>query len=252
MPPSDWNASLYDQAAHFVTDYGKALLDDLKPQAGERILDVGCGTGHLTQQISASGATVIGIDSSQNMVETARSTYPEIEFVQADAAHFEFADPFDAIFSNAALHWVSNAKGAVVSMARALKPGGRFVIEMGGKGNVSILVGGLFQAFQEMGLGEVGHRWFFPSIGEYSSMLESEGIEPTLAWLFERPTPLLGESGVRDWFALFGDAIQTTVPKEEFERAVERAESILRPQLYKDGVWIADYRRLRIIGRKIS
>ncbi|HYE71933.1 MAG TPA: class I SAM-dependent methyltransferase, partial [Blastocatellia bacterium] len=121
-----WDSSLYDQKHAYVTKYGEGVLDLLNSQAGERILDVGCGTGHLTKKIAESGAEVVGIDSSAEMIEVARTTYPEINFVVADATDFSFDKPFDAIFSNAALHWVKPPEQAVICMSRALKSGGRF------------------------------------------------------------------------------------------------------------------------------
>lgn len=249
---TDWNAHLYDAAAHFVTDYGSALIDLLKPQPGERILDVGCGTGHLTKQIQNAKAQVVGIDASPNMIETAKAAYPDVEFLLADASDFRFDQPFDAIFSNAALHWVQDAEGAVRCMSAALKPGGRFVIEMGGKGNVQNLIGGLFEALKQFDCLDATHRWYFPSIGEYASLLERYGIEPTSVLLFDRPTRLEGENAIEDWFTIFGANIVADVSEECFGDAVQKAKDILRPKLFREGDWYADYRRLRIVGRKLS
>lgn len=252
MRASDWDARLYDSAAHFVTDYGTALLDLLAPQPGERILDVGCGTGHLTKQIQDLGAKVVGLDSSPNMIATARESYPEIEFVQADASDFSFDEPFDVIFSNAALHWVTNAEGAVASMSKALKPGGRFVIEMGGKGNIRLLISALFEALKKFDCYDASHRWFFPSIGEYASLLEKYEIEPVSVWLFDRPTKLEGDNAIVDWFTIFGEAIRADVSEDCFVEAVQMAQDALRPTLFRDGQWFADYRRLRVVARKLS
>jgi len=248
---TDWNAHLYDSAAHFVTDYGAAIVDLLAPQPGERILDVGCGTGHLTKQLKDAGAEVVGLDASPNMIETAKQTYPDLEFVLADASDFHFDQPFDAIFSNAALHWVQNAEGAVRSMSEALKPGGRFVIEMGGHGNVSVLIGGLFEALKKFDCESPSHKWYFPSIGEYASLLEKHGIEPTSVWLFDRPSKLEGDQGFEDWFTIFGSNVVADVTEDCFKEAVLAAKEILRPKLYKEGAWYADYRRLRIVARKL-
>ncbi len=136
-----WNSSLYEQKHSFVFKYGEEVLALLNPQRGERILDVGCGTGHLTKLIAEAGAEVVGIDSSPEMVEAARVACPDINFVVADAADFSFTEPFDAVFSNAALHWVTEAKQAMVCMAQSLKQGGRFVVELGGKGNLTAITG---------------------------------------------------------------------------------------------------------------
>ncbi len=252
MRTNDWDATLYDKAAHFVTDYGASLLDLLDPKPGERILDIGCGTGHLTNDIRQRGAKVIGLDSSANMVKKAREDYPEMEFVQADASAFTFKEPFDAIFSNAALHWVTDAENAISCMSSALRPGGRFVIEMGGKGNIQSLVEALFAALKELNCDDATHRWFFPSIGEYSTLLEKHRIEVTSAWLYDRPTKLEGDNAIVDWFTLFHDAIQANVDDTRFSEAVKRAQQKLEPTNLKDGVWYADYRRLRIVGKRLS
>lgn len=251
MRTSDWDAKLYDTAAHFVTDYGSAIIDLLDPKPGERILDVGCGTGHLTNEIRRREAKVVGIDSSPNMIRTARETYPELEFVQADASSFTFKEPFDAIFSNAALHWVTDAEHAVRCMSQALRPGGRFVIEMGGKGNIQTLISALFKALEKFDCYDASHRWFFPSIGEYASMLEQHRIEVTSAWLFDRPTKLEGENAIVDWFTIFGEAIKADVEEDCFAEAVKIAQTNLEATQKKDGVWYADYRRLRIVGKRL-
>ncbi len=252
MRSTDWDAKLYDNAAGFVTAYGGAVLDLLEPVPGERILDVGCGTGHLTHEIQLKGTKVVGIDASPNMIQQARVAYPDIEFVQADASNFSFDEPFDAIFSNAALHWVTDAENAVKCMSRALKPGGRFVIEMGGKGNINKLITALFQALKQFNCHDARHRWFFPSIGEYGTLLERHGIEPTSAWLFDRLTKLEGENAIVDWFTIFGEAIHADVDEKCFAEAVTLAQASLEPELKQDGVWYADYRRLRIVGKRLN
>lgn len=251
MRTSDWDARLYDSAAGFVTAYGGALVDLLNPQPGERILDIGCGTGHLTHEIRQRGAEVVGLDASPNMVEEARAAYPDIEFIQADASNFQLDAPFDAIFSNAALHWVTDAENAVACMARALRPGGRFVIEMGGKGNIDQLITALFEALKHFDCHDAKHRWYFPSIGEYSTLLEKHGIEPTSVWLFDRPTKLEGENPIVDWFTIFGEAIHADVDEKCFAEAVRMAQVALEPMIRKEGVWYADYRRLRIVAKRL-
>src|SRR5262249_49917586 len=154
------------------------LIGLLSPQSGERILDVGCGTGHLTHQISLSGADVTGLDRSAAMVEQARKSYPHLNFIVADAANFELPEPFDAVFSNAALHWVKRAAQAAACIVQALKPGGRFVAEFGGKGNLAAFHGAIKNAMQAMsiGVGEDLDMWYFPSIGEYASLLEGHHL----------------------------------------------------------------------------
>jgi trans-aconitate 2-methyltransferase len=155
-----WDTSLYDQKHAFVFKYGEELIGVLDPQRGERILDVGCGTGHLTSRISDRGAYVRGIDNSVEMIESARAAYPQIDFRVADAADFAFPEPFDGVFSNAALHWVKRSEDAVICMSRVLRPGGRFVVEFGGFGNVRRIYTAIEAAVKEvLGNGRSGKQF---------------------------------------------------------------------------------------------
>jgi trans-aconitate methyltransferase len=248
----DWDANLYERSHSFVWKHGAALLDLLAPQPGERILDLGCGTGHLTAQIAAAGASVVGIDSSPTMIEQARREYPLLHFEVADARSFAFAEPFDAVFSNAALHWVKPPEPVIACVRRALKPGGRFVAEFGGKGNVRAIAAALAEAARALGVTGPEDWWYFPSIGEYASLLERDGLEVGQAALFDRPTALEGEQGMRRWVEMFGSAWLNAVPaarRDDFLRAVEER---LRPALCRDGTWHADYRRLRVVARRVD
>jgi len=227
-----WDPRLYDSTHRYVFDYGKSLLDLLAPQAGERILDLGCGTGHLTNQIAETGANVLGIDSSPEMIGQARQNYPKLKFQLANAASFQAAEPFDAVFSNAVLHWIKPPEPAAAAIAGALRPGGRFVAEFGGKGNIAAVVGATGS-----------NPWYFPSIGEYASLLEASGLEVDLATLFDRPTVVEGENGMREWLTMFFTPLLLEV---EMQRVI----AALRPKLYRDGNWVIDYRRLRIVATK--
>ena len=252
MSNSDWNASLYDQKHAFIFEYGKSLISDLNPQPGESILDIGCGTGHLAKAIAEARAHVIGIDSSVSMIETARKAYPDIEFLVADARDFAFPAPFDAIFSNATLHWVTEPERAVSRIAASLKTGGRFVAEFGGKGNVAAIVTALQQALEERGHTRVDSGWYFPSIGEYATLLENHGLEARSALLFDRPTQLTdGEMGLRNWIMMFAERMFREVPGDVKQQVVDTAEEKLRPALFQEGHWYADYRRLRILAYKV-
>ena len=251
MSNNDWNSTLYDQKHAFVFEYGRGLIPVLDPQPGELILDLGCGTGHLTKTIAESGARFIGIDSSQPMIETARATYPELEFLIADARNFSFTDPFDAIFSNATLHWVQPAESVVRCISTSLKTGGRFVAEFGGKGNVATIIKAVQQSIRELTDTEMDFGWYFPSIGEYASLLEQYGLAVRSAVLFERPTLLEdGEMGLRNWLHMFGDRVFHRLPEAVREQVLERTEGKARPYLFKDRQWFADYVRLRIVASK--
>jgi len=248
VPDNNWNATLYDQKHAFVFEYGKGLIPLLNPQPDELILDLGCGTGHLTKTIAESGARVIGIDSSPRMIDMARTSYPELEFHVADARNFSFTTPFDAIFSNATLHWVRPPESVVGCIAASLKAGGRFVAEFGGKGNVATIITAFQQSLRELTHIEGNFGWYFPSIGEYASLLEQHGLAVRSAILFERPTPLEdGEMGLRNWIHMFGNPIFQNVPDPVKEQVLELAEEKARPYLFRDNQWFADYVRLRMV-----
>jgi trans-aconitate methyltransferase len=222
------------------------LLELLGPGKGERILDLGCGTGQLTADIAATAAQVVGLDSSPEMLGQARQNYPHLKFVLADATSFRFDEPFDAVFSNAALHWVKNAEAAVECIAAALRPGGRFVAEFGGKGNIASIMGALDAVFGAA----VEERcpWWFPGIGEYASLLERHGLEVGQASLFDRPTPIEGEHGMEDWIEMFCGSYLRDLSADRAKEKVREVAEYLRPKLYREGIWMLDYRRLRVVA----
>jgi trans-aconitate methyltransferase len=245
-----WDSTLYDDRHSFVWKAGLGLLELLEPRAGERILDVGCGTGHLTAQIAERGSDVVGLDASLSMVAQARQNFPKMKFQLADVRNFQVEAPFDAVFSNAALHWVREPEAAIACMARALKPGGRLVLEMGGKGNIARIMAEAEAVLREAGF-QAEHRWYFPSIGEYASLLEKHGFEVRLAQNFARDTRLEHpERGMREWLEMFGGAYFEDVPAGERDALVRQIEARLKPHLWRDGAWFADYRRLRVAAEK--
>lgn len=245
-----WNSGLYDQAHSFVWKLAADLLPMLDAKQGEHILDLGCGTGHLTAEIARTGAHVIGIDSSAEMIEQARSTYPDIDFRIGDARSFTLDEAVDAVFSNAALHWVKPPQDAVRSIAAALKPGGRFVAEFGGKGNTRKLMAASFEVLRQHGI-ERQIPWYFPSIAEYGSILEQCGIELRQASLFDRLTALEeGDGAIPAWFDMFGGRIFAGIPEELRTSIYREITERLRGSLQKDGQWFVDYRRIRISAVK--
>lgn len=250
-----WNPALYQSGHSFVWEYGRDLVRLLAPQPGERILDVGCGTGQLTAEIAQAGAKVIGIDSSASMIEQARSNFPDIDFEIAEATALPYEQEFDAVFSNAVLHWVQDADRAASGIARALKPGGRFVAEFGGKGNVEALLDAAFHALADLGVPEEARRnpWYYPSIGEYAALLERHRLEVAFAALFDRPTPLeKGKSALSDWLTMFCGRLTASLSKDqepEFQRLVAEYAA---PHLLRDGQWVMDYRRLRVVAVRRS
>jgi trans-aconitate 2-methyltransferase len=248
-PMSTWDPALYRDKHAFVWENGRELVGLLAPKAAERILDVGCGPGQLTAEIAAAGAEVTGIDGSAAMLAEARKNYPELRFELMDAARISYDRQFHAVFSNAALHWVRDAGAAAAGMAHALRPGGRLVVEFGGKGNVQELRDAIGQALKAFDVRIPENTWFFPGIGEYAEMLERHGLEVTYASLFDRPTALAG--GLGDWIAMFGARYTAVMSPELREDFVRQVEDYARPALWRDGQWFADYRRLRITAVRL-
>jgi trans-aconitate methyltransferase len=244
-----WDSALYDDRHSFVWKKAGDLVDLLDPRRGERILDLGCGTGHLTAQIAARGADVIGLDASASMIAQARQNYPKLRFVLADARTFRLDETFDAVFSNAALHWIPESAPVIASVARALKPGRRFVLEMGAKGNIARIVEVLTSVLQESGR-VARNPWYFPTAGEYASQLEREGFEVQALWTIERWNKLEHpEKGLREWLEMFAGVWFEGIPPKAREGIVAEIESRLRPGLWCAGAWWADYRRLRVVSQ---
>ena len=195
----------------------------------------------------------MGIDSSAEMIAEARQKYSQVEFDVADARSFRFAQAFDAVFSNAVLHWVPEADLVIESVWNALRPGGRFVMEMGGKGNVAKLTAGLMGAYQHFAATPRvdANPWYYPSIAEYSGLLEKQGFDVSFAVLFDRPTPLAdGEAELRNWIRMFGGTFIKDVPEKDRQEFLCFVESETRSTLFHDGAWVADYRRLRVVALK--
>jgi trans-aconitate methyltransferase len=247
-----WDAAAYDRSFGFVTTHGEGVLADLAVQPGERVLDLGCGTGELTARIAALGAEVVGLDRDADMIRRARERYPALCFEQADGHDFERPggrDGFDAVFSNAALHWMLRPAAVIARVRAALRPGGRFVAEAGGAGNVARVAQALHRARAEVGLPPKAGPWFFPSIATYAALLEVGGLEPRQMMLFDRPTPLAeGESAMVDWMKMFASPLVDDLAAGAGETLLLRAAELVRPALFQDGRWSVDYRRLRFVA----
>ena len=239
---SQWDAADYARVGGFVPELGQAALDLLDPQAGEHILDVGCGDGTLTLKIKEAGADVVGIDNSLSMVAAAKAKGLDARLM--DAAQLKFAEAFDAAFSNATLHWVLDKERAARAIWFALKPGGRFAGEMGGQGNLSKLRQALDEELVARGFGPPAYaaNWY-PTPEEFSATYEQAGFKNIEARLIERPTEL--EHGVAAWVTTFraGWLDRAGVPHEE-------RQSIAEAVADRAGADTADYVRLRFIMRK--
>jgi trans-aconitate 2-methyltransferase len=225
---------------------GEGVVELLQPLAGERILDLGCGPGQLTKKISESGAQVVGVDSSPNMIGQARQNFPELRFALQDAATMTFENEFNAVFSNAALHWMLDPAAVVSAVSKALRTGGRFVAEMGGKGNIQTILSAIHRVVTKYHALPAS-RQYYPSISEYAGILEAHGLEVRMAELFDRPTPLEGEAGMENWIRQFKFYYFENAPAS----AVAEVISDLRSKLYDQNGWRADYRRLRFIAVKL-
>lgn len=247
-----WNAGLYDTKHQFVSKYGEGLLDLLDAKENEVILDLGCGTGDLAQQISLTGAQVVGVDYAVSMVEQAKAKYPHIDFQQMDATKLPFVEAFDGIFTNAALHWIKTPEIVIRNMYNSLKNGGRLVGEMGGHGNIKSIVDATLQAMTELAFDYKDERfpWYFPSVVEYRALLEQAGFTVNYIELYDRPTALEGENGLLNWLNMFSQSIFADLSDSEQQAAHHKVQSILRGSNYSDGIWTADYRRLRFVAIK--
>ncbi len=250
-----WNADLYDQKHDFVFKYGENVLDLLKPKPGEQILDLGCGSGYLTNAIREEGAEVLGVDSSVEMIVKAKQNYPQTEFKVANATNLGYDASFNAIFSNAVLHWIKapDQLKMMDAVFMALKSGGRFVAEMGGKGNVGLMISTLRKIFAQYGYPQQSEKeyLFFPSVGEYTSMLEKAGFKVTYAALFDRSTLLQDQAeGVKKWVMMFASDFFIGIKEAHQQEIMKELAQQLKPYYERNGEWYADYKRLRFIAIK--
>lgn len=246
-----WDAQRYLQQHGFIIERGQALVELLAPRVGERILDLACGTGDITQTIGERGARVVGVDASPEMIATARSRFPGLDFHVEDAADLRFHAEFDAVFSHAALHWVERAGDAIRSMRRALKPGGRLVAEFGGWRNVAMLESAFEQALMNAAGREYQSPWYFPRLSEYAMRLEASGFLVRAAWYFDLPTLLRDNDGLRQWVLQFLPHHLDGLDGATRQAVLMDLEEDARPTLWREGAWWADYRRLRLVAEAI-
>ena len=246
-----WNADKYTQDFSFVHEYGNEVIGLINREEGASVLDLGCGNGALTKKLSELGFKASGLDASPELLQIARKHYPELTFYQGDATEFELPGKVDVIFSNAVLHWIAKDKqpDLLRCVYHALNENGQFVFEFGGSQNNVLTHEGLRQAFAARGL-EYKMPFYFPTIGEYASLMERAGFRVEYALLFDRPTELKGDNGLYDWIDLFirtpFGGVDEGMRKEIIADAVER----LRDKLFRDGKWFSDYVRIR--GRAVA
>ena len=241
-----WCAEQYAHHAAFVPALGAPLVDRLDPQPGERVLDLGCGDGTLTVQIAARGAVVVGVDASEAMIVAARARGVDVRQVRAEDLPFD--REFDAVFTNAVLHWIKDADAVAGGVARALKPGGRFVGEFGGHTNIAAITVALRAVLPKYGI-DSPSDWYYPTPDAYRQVLESAGLLVDDIALVPRPTPLA--TGMSGWLETFRGTILDAIQADRRQAAKDEMIDLLRPALCDDqGRWTADYVRLRFTARR--
>jgi len=243
-----WNPDRYAKNARFVSELGAPVVELLAPRSGERILDLGCGDGALTRKLRDLGCEVVGVDGSAEQIEAARALGLDARVMNGERLDFE--GEFDAVFSNAALHWMKRADDVITGVWRALRPGGRFVAECGGHRCVATIVRALDRALARRGVdpGAV-NPWYFPTDEGYGARLRARGFVVRTIALIPRPTPLPGD--VTGWLETFAESFTGALPAAERPAFLEEVRELLQPDLSDaEGRWTADYVRLRFAADK--
>ena len=244
-----WDPEAYEKNARFVAELGQPVVELLAPVPGERILDLGCGDGALTVRLVQLGCDVVGVDSSPSFVKAARARGLDVR--QMDGHALDFGPEFDAVFSNAALHWMKDPDRMLAGVHRALRPGGRFVAECGGSGCVDAIHTALVEGLQRRGYdGRAASPWYFPTAEEYGEKLAAAGFAVTSIALIPRPTPLPGD--IAGWLETFSEAFTRVLPAEERAAYLDEVRARVMPRLCDaQGKWTADYVRLRFAATKL-
>jgi trans-aconitate methyltransferase len=245
---TSWNPKSYAKNARFVSDLGEPLLQLLEPKSGELILDLGCGDGALTEKLSSFGCPVVGVDASFAQIQAAKTR--GVNGLVMDGRQLCFKQCFDAVFTNAALHWMKQPEKVVIGMWNCLKPGGRFVGEFGGQGNVDTIRSALHEALRKRGIDpEAVGPWYYPSPVEYAKLLAQAGFTVTHKELIPRPTKLPGD--ILGWLEVFAQAFTRSLPEGDRASFLDEVRDELEPALRDgSGRWFADYVRLRFTARK--
>ena len=246
--PQSWDPDRYARNARFVSDLGMPVVELLAPKPGERILDLGCGDGALTAKLVALGCEVIGVDSSEPQIHGARALGLDARVM--DGHRLDFHGEFDAVFSNAALHWMGRPDEVIAGVHHALRSPGRFVAEMGGHRCVEKIRIALVDALDRRGYdGAAAQPWYFPDVEEYSARLIKGDFIIDYIALIPRPTPLPGD--ISGWLETFAENFLAKLPAAERPAFIDEVREVLRPQLCDaSGKWIADYTRLRFAAHR--
>lgn len=248
-----WNAQNYKDNFCFVPQYGEDVMELLTVPEGSRVIDLGCGNGTLTAKLAEHGYAVTGIDASKDMLTLAKKEHPNLTFLQGDALSFTLEEKADAIFSNAVFHWIDgkNQETMIANIAKQLREGGELVCEFGGRGCAEAVHSTLEKCFAERGL-SYPRTFYFPTIGQYTPLLEKHGLRVEFATLFDRPTPQNSQHGVIDWMNMFVTKPFEGMDEDIKAEILQETENDLRERLFLDGKWYIDYVRIRIRARKIS
>lgn len=241
-----WDADTYTEKFAFVHQYGSDVLELLDMGTDMVVVDLGCGNGALTKKLSELCAKAIGIDASEDLLNIAKSRYPELEFKHMDATNFMLDEKVDAIFSNAVFHWIDREKQPEMlnCIYSALKDNGQLVFEFGGYGNNRLIHGALERAFENHSR-IYKMPFYFPTIGQYAGLLEQAGLKVLTMFLFDRMTELNGQNGLEDWINMFVKRPFEGIPEEEKNAIIREAVDTLKGDLFHHGVWYADYVRIR-------
>ena len=245
---NNWNSRTYDKNARFVSDLGMPVVELLAPKPGERILDLGCGDGVLSAKLQALGCDVVGLDPSEDFVHAAIASGLNAQL--GDARLLKFHEEFDAVFSNAVLHWIPESQQVVDGVFRSLKPSGRFVGEFGGHGNIAAIMTSLVATLRRRGVAmEKSLGWYYPTVAEYKTVLERAGFEVDTIQLIPRPTPL--PTGMVGWLRTFrGSYLEERLGVQAEDALNEIVENLRFALCDSEGNWTADYVRLRFCAHK--
>ncbi len=246
----EWNSSLYDKKHDFVAEYGKGLLEFIPKNNEQIILDLGCGTGTLTAQLADLCGKVVGVDSSQNMIDKAKKQFNNVEFSVCDALALPFVEEFDVVFSNAVFHWISDHNALLTNIHKALKPQGLLVCEFGACGNIATIENAFIKVYQKLGY-SYKPKFNFPTVEAFEEILANNGFRIDKIYDFDRPTVFKdGQQGLTNFLKQFFASELAVIPEHIQSLLFEEIAESIRGTLWNGKEWVADYRRLRAIAHK--